>query len=346
MTISYKIERKAPPLMSHVSRRRLLTVAPVVTLASAIPLSVTTAAHAAPRQGGSKTSARPLQEITDAWGGWMARERFPASNGCRFTASTDYAKQSFLGDYHRHQVSAKYQDIIYDANAPSPVPGQVSSVATNYRNGTAVEQTVTYKQSKTTEQDLRISVTESLKIGVTVEVSAEIPAVAKVSETTSIEASLSSTQEFTHKETQNWSVDLPLRIPPKSVVEATLVVGTQKYDIDWTATVTLRGNVAIWFNEKVDLNQDGDRHWLWFVPIEQVLRDCRDHRIIDTPGYEVIADGVHAFASGTFSGGQGVSLNVNADQKPLDGSRSRALGSRTIPIPLAPNGKRAAVPGH
>ncbi|MFJ8314069.1 ETX/MTX2 family pore-forming toxin [Streptomyces sp. NPDC094147] len=291
-------------------------------------------------------SARPLQEITDAWGRWMARERFPASNGCRFTASTDYGKQSFLNDYHRYQVAAKYRDIVYDASAPSPVPGQVSSVATNYRNGTEVEQTVTYKQSKTTEQDLRISVTESLKIGVTVEVSAEIPAVAKVSETTSIEASLSSTQEFTHKETQTWSVDLPLRIPPKSTVEATLVVGTQKYDIDWTATVVLRGSVAVWFNEKVDLNQDGDRHWLWFVPLDEVFRDCQRHQIIDTSGYEVIADGVNAFASGTFSGGQGVSLNVNALQKPLDSRQKRSAESRTIPIPLAPNGRRAAVPGH
>ncbi|RCH70045.1 cytotoxin leucocidin [Streptomyces sp. SDr-06] len=331
--------------MSHVSRRRLLTLAPAVGVVSAIPLSLTTAQAAAPRRAGTKTTARPLQEITDAWGQWMARERFPASNGCRFTASTDYGKQNFLADYHRHQVGAKYQDIIYDANAPSPVPGQVSSVATNYRNGTEVEQTVTYKQSKTTEQDLRISVTQSLKIGVTVEVSAEIPAVAKVSETTSIEASLSSTQEFTHKETQTWSVDLPLRIPPKSQVEATLVVGTQKYDIDWTATVTLRGNVAIWFNEKVDLNQDGNRHWLWFVPVEQVFRDCRQHQIIDTPGYEIVADGVNAFASGTFSGGQGVSLNVNADQKPLGGGRG-AVESRTIPIPLAANGNRVAVPGR
>ncbi|MEU5048964.1 ETX/MTX2 family pore-forming toxin [Streptomyces sp. NPDC021096] len=337
--------------MSYVSRRRILTLAPAVGVAAAVPLSVVTAsaATAAPRarsQEKSRAAARSLQEITDAWGQWMARERFPQSNGCRFTASTDYGKQSALGDYHRHQVRTKYSGIVYDPNAPSPVPGQVSSVATNYRNGTDVEQIVTYKQSRTTEQDLRISVTESLKVGVTVEVSAEIPAVAKVSETTSIEASLSSTQEFSHKETQNWSVDLPLKIPPKSVVEATLVVGTQKYDIDWTATVGLSGSVAIWFNEKVDLNHDGDNHWLWFVPVEEVFRDCRSHGIVDVSGYEVTSEGVNAFASGTFSGGQGVSLNINAVQKPLDGRQKRSTATRTIPIPLDQNGKKTAVPGR
>ncbi|MEU1377814.1 ETX/MTX2 family pore-forming toxin [Streptomyces triculaminicus] len=338
--------------MSHVSRRRLLTFAPAVGVAAALPVAVATAgsAAAAPRPqstGKGKGAARSLQEITDEWGRWMARERFPQSNGCRYTASTEYGKQSSLGDYHQHQVRTKYTGIVYDPSAPSPVPGQVTSVVTNYRNGTDVEQQVTYKQSKTTEQDLRISVTESLKIGVTMEVSAEIPAVAKVSETTSIEASLSSTQEFAHRETQNWSVDLPLRIPAKSLVEASLVVGTQKYDIDWTATVTMSGNVAIWFNEKVDLNHDGDKHWLWFVPIEEVFRDCRANGIIDTTGYEVTADGVNAFASGTFTGGQGVSLNINAVQKTLDGKPKRGVAAvRTVPVPLSQSGKRVIASGR
>ncbi|MEV4441189.1 cytotoxin leucocidin [Streptomyces sp. NPDC049577] len=337
--------------MSQLSRRRLLTLAPAVGAAAAVPVSLATAtsanaAPAAPSSRQNKAAARTLQEITDEWGKWLARERFPQSNGCRFTASTDYGKQGALGDYHKYQVAAAYHGITYDPSAPSPVPGQVSSVSTNYRNGTDVEQQVTYKQSRTTEQDLRISVTESLKIGVTMEVSAEIPAVAKVSETTSIEASLSSTQEFSHKETQNWSVDLPLKIPAKSVVEASLVVGTQTYDIDWTATVALTGSVAIWFNEKVDLNHDGDRHWLWFVPIEEVFRDCQSHGITDTTGYEITSNGVNAFAAGRFSGGQGVSLSINAVQKPLDGRQKRAVGQQTIPVPLNQNGKKVLVPGR
>ncbi|MGW5821791.1 cytotoxin leucocidin [Streptomyces noursei] len=344
--------------MSHVSRRRLLAVAPVAGLAAAVPAALATAGTAAaaparpaaaPRAAAGTAqrtaAARPLQEVTDVWGKWMAEERFPASRGCRFTASTDYGRRSELGAYHQYQVGAEYRGITYDPKAPSPVPGQVNSVTTNYRNGSAVEQVVTYKQSKTTEQDLRISVTESLKIGVTVEVSAEIPAVAKVSETTSIETNLSSTQEFTHKETQNWSVDLPLRIPPKSLIEASLVVGTQQYDIDWTATVDLVGSVAIWFEEKVDLNHDGDYHWLWFVPVEEVFRDCRAHGIVDTGGYEITANGVQGFARGKFGGGQGTSLNVNVVQQDLAG-RTRRSAPRTVPVPLGQDGAKVIRAGR
>ncbi|SHM32071.1 ETX/MTX2 family pore-forming toxin [Streptomyces yunnanensis] len=340
--------------MSHVSRRRILAAVPVAGLAAAVPVSLTTAgaAVAAPGRPNApqaapprKAAARSLQEITDEWGKWVARERFPGSNGCRFTASTDYGKRGELGDYHKYQVSTKYTGITYDPNAPSPIPGQVSSVTTNYRNGSSVEQTVTYKQSKTTEQDLRISVTESLKIGVSMEVSAEIPAVAKVSETTSIETNLSSTQEYTHKETQNWSVDLPLKIPAKSAIEASLVIGTQKYDIDWTATVSMAGAVAIWFNDKVDLNHDGDYHWLWFVPIEEVFRDCRTHSITDTTGYEITGDGVHAFASGKFGGGQGVAVNVNVVQKDLDG-RTKRNAPQSLLVPLDQDGKKVIRSGR
>ncbi|MGH4034042.1 cytotoxin leucocidin [Actinomycetota bacterium Odt1-20B] len=339
--------------MSQVSRRRVLTLAPAAGLGAAVPVSLVTASAAgaasrrpnSPRQAAKKGATRSLQEITDEWGKWMARERFPGSNGCRFTASTDYGRQSFLSDYHQYQVSTKYSGITYDPNAPSPVPGQVSSVTTNYRNGSTVEQLVTYKQSKTTEQDLRISVTESLKIGVSVEVSAEIPAVAKVSETTSIETNLSSTQEFTHKETQTWGVDLPLKIPAKSLIEASLVIGTQKYDIDWTATASLKGAVAVWFNDKVDLNHDGDYHWLWFVPIEEVFRDCRTNGIVDTTGYEITGDGVDAFASGTFSGGQGTSVNVNVVQKDLNG-RQRSSAPQSFAVPLNQDGRKVVRSGR
>ncbi|MYT29348.1 MULTISPECIES: ETX/MTX2 family pore-forming toxin [unclassified Streptomyces] len=340
--------------MTHVSRRRLLAAVPAAGLAAAVPVSLATAGtaaaasgrpNAAPATPPRKAAALSLQEITDKWGTWMARERFPGSHGCRFTASTDYGQRGELGAYHKYQVSTEYRGITYDPKAPSPIPGQVSSVTTNYRNGSAVEQQVIYKQSKTTEQDLRISVTESLKIGVSMEVSAEIPAVAKVSETTSIETNLSSTQEYTHKETQNWGVDLPLKIPAKSAIEASLVIGTQKYDIDWTATVGMSGAVAIWFNDKVDLNHDGDYHWLWFVPIEEVFRDCRAHGIADTTGYEITAGGVDAFAGGKFAGGQGVAVNVNVVQKDLDG-RTKRSAPRSLPVPLTQNGKRAVHAGR
>lgn len=334
--------------ISRMSRREALafTAAAGVAAVSTTALGATaaqaatapaTAPGTAPKAG---PAPRSLQEITDAWGKWMAGTQFPGSGGYRFTESTDYGRRGELGDYHRHQVASKYSGIVYDASAPSPVPGEVTSVVTNYRNGTELEQSVSYRQSLTTERNLRISVTESLQIGLSMTVEATIPAVATIGETTTITTTLSSTQEFALNKTQNWSVDVPLRIPAKSHVEATLVVGTQEYNIDWTATVGLEGRVAIWFNNKVDLNHDGDMHWLWFVPIQWVLDDARSHNLIDTTGYQVVDSGVTARARGTFAGGQGISVNVNAKQLPLDGKKGATVERR---IPLQLDGKKASL---
>ncbi|MEU2432852.1 ETX/MTX2 family pore-forming toxin [Streptomyces sp. NPDC007861] len=338
--------------ISRISRRKALALSATAGAAALSATALRAAAPASAATGRPAASAsratagqapRSLQQITDAWGDWMARSRFPGSGGYRFTESTDYGRRGELNAYHQHQVAAKYTGIVYDASAPSPVPGEVTSVVTNYRNDTELEQNVSYRQSLTTERNLRISVTESLQIGVSMTVEATIPAVASIGETTTITTSLSSTQEFALNKSQSWSVDLPLRIPARSRVEATLVVGTQEYDIDWTATAALNGDVAIWFNNKVDLNHDGDMHWLWFVPIEWVLSDAHTQGLIDTTGYDIVGDGVNARARGTFSGGQGISVNVNTRQYPVSGQRGADSVSEQR-IPLHPDGKQASRP--
>ncbi|MFF4409546.1 ETX/MTX2 family pore-forming toxin [Streptomyces sp. NPDC001404] len=333
--------------MSQISRRKALGLAaaagaaasatalgatPVSAAPRKSPDSAPTPKSAAPKAG---STPRSLQEITDAWGNWVARTQFPHSGGYWFTESTAYGRQGALDPYHQYQVNQKYSGIVYDASAPSPEPGEVTSVVTNYRNGTELEQTVEYRQAMLTRRNLKLSVTESLQIGVTSSASVTIPGVADIGQTTTIQTDLSSTKEFGMDKEQEWSVTLPLRIPPKSHVEATLVVGTQEYDIDWTAMVTLTGRAAIWFNNKVDFNHNGDLHYLWFPSIERVLSDTRKNNLIDTTGYEVVGSSVQARARGVFYGGQGVAVSVNTKQYPLDG-RGAVLERR---IPLGPDGK-------
>ncbi|MFK0203849.1 ETX/MTX2 family pore-forming toxin [Streptomyces lavendulae] len=267
----------------------------------------------------------------------MAGERYPRSRGCRFTASTDYNRHSMLNGYHQHQVLAKYKSTLYDPSAPSPEPGSVTSIVSSYENGSSLEQSDKFTQTITTKRSLKLSVTQALKIGVALQVSAEIPAVAKVNETTTIETNLAATQEFITEETQTWTVERVVRVPARSVIDASLVIGTQKYDIDWTATVELTGRVAIWFNEKVDLDDGGVGHWLWFVPIETVFRDCREHGLIGLDGYEADPRGVRAFAGGTFSGGQGVKWSIKLVQRNLDGTPRREPEAVRV-IPLAADG--------
>lgn len=280
--------------------------------------------------------AQTLQQITDAWGNWM-NGQYPGG-GIRFTESTNYGNQSYLDQYHQYQTSATYQSMTYDPHAPAPIPGTASSVVTSYNNGSSVSQSYTYQQTLTTEQSFTWSITESLSVGIEISATEGVPEVAQVGEKVTTTLSFSSTQGATSTTTQSWSVSQPIIAPPNSHVDATMVVTTQQYNINWTATCKLAGSVAIWFNNKVALNP-GDYHWLWFIPIEQVFTQCQQNNIIDTTGYQVVAGGVLAYSSGTFAGGQGVGVSINVTESPLHAASAKdstaRLGAYTIPITTA-----------
>ncbi|MDB5904195.1 MAG: hypothetical protein JWM26_3073 [Betaproteobacteria bacterium] len=287
-----------------------------------------------------------LQQITDAWGNWVAGQ-YPGSGGILFTASTNYGAQSFLDGGHQYQVSATVNDVVYDPYAPSPIPGSASSVVTTYQNGTTLQQSITYSQSVTTNQAFNWSITESLSIGETVSVKAGLPAVAEVTESTTVTLTLSSTQGETSSTQHQWSVNYPLQVPPQSEIDASLVVTTQQYNINWTATVQLVGWVAIWFNNKIAWNHDNDNHWCWYIPIDFVFSQCQANNIIDTTGYQIGGGGVIAMSQGTFSGGQGVAQAVKVNQKPYSGSQGAHAEASAAPttyvVPVAGN-KSLVVP--
>jgi hypothetical protein len=260
--------------------------------------------------------ARTLQDVTDAWGNWMNSKY--SGGGIRFTESTKYSNRSELNQYHRYETMATYQSIVYD-NGPEPINGSARSIKTDYRNNTSLEQSVVYKESMTMEQSFTWSMTESLSIGIEMSATVGVPKVAESSMKVTTTLSLSSTQGSTSKKTQTWAIEQPLRIPPRTHVNAQLVVGTQDYDINWTATCKLEGYVAIWFNNKVALNPDpDDKHWLWFYPIEAVIDECRRYGIIDTAGYQVCYGSVLAQSRGKFSGGQGINMKIDVNEEPLE----------------------------
>ncbi|CAN5279440.1 hypothetical protein BH09BAC4_BH09BAC4_33720 [soil metagenome] len=277
--------------------------------------------------------ANSLQNITDAWGNWMNAQL--NGGGVKFTESTNYGAQSSLANYHQYQTSATYQSLNYDTSNYNPVSGSISSTVSSFNNNSSVQDSQAYAQSVTTTQQFAWSITESLQVGVQVSATEGVPSVASATEQVSVNLTLSSTQSETTTNSQSWSINTTINVPAESVVDATLVVTTNQYDIPWTATCLLSGSVAIWFNNKVDLNHNNDYHWLWFVDIGSVFADCINNNIIDTTGYQLVNGGVQAMASGTFSGSQGTSSNVNVVQKPLPPSNATTT---TYSIPVSNNG--------
>ncbi|MGE8553422.1 MAG: ETX/MTX2 family pore-forming toxin [Chryseobacterium jejuense] len=264
-----------------------------------------------------------LQQITDAWGKWYSQQH---GTTCRFTASTDYSSQSFLDDYHQYQVSTTTQSIVYDGDS---IPTNGSNVAfeTIYNNNTQVSNQQSLIETETSTQSFEWSITEALAIGVEISATEGVPAVASSTQKVTVNLSLSSTQKSTVTNTQSWSVNTMLTIPPQSSIKADIVIGTQSYNINFTVSVMLNGYVAIWNNDKVN------GHWLWFIPITQVFSDCIANNIIDTSGYDIVGGGVSTTASGVFTGSQGVNVVVNTIQYPLHSNDTSAKNSGLIDNP-------------
>lgn len=283
--------------------------------------------------------ANSLHDITNAWGKWMDKQY--DGGGVKFTASTNYSAHDELDDYHDKQVVTDQQPIVYDPNAPAPTPGSMNLVTSDYVNNTSVQQSHTFTQSETTEQSFTWSITEDLSVGVEVSISAEVPLVAEVGTKVTTNLSVSSSQGQTVSNTQTWEVSEPIICPPYKTVHASMVVATQAYDINWSGTCILTGSVAIWFNDKTKLPSSNDSHHLFFVKIQQVFDDCRDHNLISLSGYTIGSSSVSAMSSGVFRGGQGVSVSIRVDESSINGSSAAqaksADNSYEIPLDVVPS---------
>ncbi|MEZ0609291.1 ETX/MTX2 family pore-forming toxin [Fibrella sp. WM1] len=279
--------------------------------------------------------ATSLQDITNAWGNWMNKQY--NGGGVKFTASTNYSQHSELDDYRQYEVQANQQPIVYDPNAPAPQPGTVSSVHSQFRNSSSIPQTYTYKQEETTEQSFTWSVTEDLSIGIEVSASVEVPTVAELGTKVTTTVSFSASQQFSTNHSQTWSVEQPVTAPPMTILDTTMVIGTQSYNINWSANCLLTGYVAIWFNDKIKLSGSNDTHHLYFVKIEKVFNDCKQNNLISIKSseYAINNSSVSAFSSGTFYGGQGVGVQIQVDEQSIGGpSASLAATSNTYMIPV------------
>lgn len=258
---------------------------------------------------------KSLQEVTDAWGAWYSKKN---GTTCRFTASTNYGSQSDLSAYKQYQVSAVCQAISYDGNSP-PTGSSVSTYELWYDNGSSVQNQQTFTKTATSTQTFTWSITEALSIGVTISATEGVPSVASSTQSITATLSLSSTQGQTVTNTQTWSVNSIVNVPPNSSIKADMIISQENYDINFTQDVKMSGYVAIWNNDKVN------GHWLWFIPISSVFQDCVDNNIIDTTGYTNLGNAVSVQASGVFTGSQGVSVGVSVNEYPLRTSSETPL---------------------
>ena len=290
--------------------------------------------------------AKSLQDITNAWGNWMNKKH--NGGGIKFTASTKYSDQEFfLKNYYERQVHSQMLDIQYALDDTPQAEDNLNAYKAELRNDSSVTQTPRFAKSYSTTQSFAWSVTEQLSIGTEVSTTVGVPDVASVGGKVTTDLTLSSTQGAEQSETQEWEVDMPVLVPPRTIVTATLVIKMKKYDVRWVGKCKLTGYVAIWFNNKVKLPGSAKEHWLYFVPIQRVFNDCVSHNIIDTTGYETSGRAVLARSAGVVRGSQGVDYSVDIKEVPMAPKSDllAAAGQAATASLLAPQlGQRVAAP--
>lgn len=256
-----------------------------------------------------------LQYITNAWGDWKTRKYGTTK---WFVESTNYSNQDALSDYHKYETAVKPLSTTYNNNT-----GKLKDVSGEnlwYDNKTSSTQTNTFHLEKSHASTFTWGLSEALKIGSEVKVSAGVPDVASASASVNMEIDLSSHQEWTSTSTKTWSNDNAVTVPVKKSVNCHLIIKVQTYHVPFTSSVALTGSVALWFNDKVALGSDpNDKHWLWFLNIDSVFREIIANNVVSTEGYHLEGNSVVATANGVLTGELGISVEVITEEFSLRG---------------------------
>ncbi|MBC3615925.1 hypothetical protein H8R01_00785 [Vibrio metschnikovii] len=264
-----------------------------------------------------------IDTITNAWGKWKSAQY---GTTCWFTESTQYDRNKDTRDYKQYQTNVTPpQDLDY-SSAVQKDGGAALLGQYDVENGTSqvIEHVVNLQQGL--EDTFTWNITESLKVGVSVKVKAGIPFIGGASSSYSTEVSLSSMQGKTTTKSSNYGASTKVPISPHTHGWGQIDLAFTDLVSSWVGNVKLEGCVAIWFNDKVALSNNGDYHWLWFIPIQSVFNDCIRNNIIDTRGYIVQGNGVIAQASGSFHSSMGLNMRTIAHEEPLN---SRQQGNVT-----------------
>lgn len=261
-----------------------------------------------------------IDSITNAWARWKAAQ-FGTSYW--FTESTQYDRNKDTRDYKQYEtrVSAP-RDLSYsstiETNGGTALLGRYDSINDGAQ---VIQHTVSLQQGFT--DTFTWSVTEQVKVGVSVTVKAGIPEVGGAEQSSNIEVSLSSTQGASTTRSSNYGSSTTVPISPHTHGWGEVDLAFTNLDTKWVGNVELRGDVAVWFNNKVAYNNNGDYHYLWFIPIETVISECVGNGIIDTRGYALNGGGgVFAQASGTFHSSAGLNIKTISHEEAYPKSRS------------------------
>jgi len=233
--------------------------------------------------------------------------KFARDCGCDLRWYDLHAKQPHLREqYPDMKIDVRAENIRYGTTTRKiDRPGYVYSQW--FHNGGSLPITGLVHKEKSVTSTFTWSVSESLTVGVEVEISAGVPEVINGNIKIETSLNLASTQEKTTTTVDTFRVSHEIVVPPKSKVKAEITITETEVEVPWTATMYVTGHEAIW------LEQQCKNHWLWFVGIDQLAP--YDQRLI--AGKTPFGQGLSFQAKGVFKAVRAMRATVHTKQYPL-----------------------------
>jgi Clostridium epsilon toxin ETX/Bacillus mosquitocidal toxin MTX2 len=146
---------------------------------------------------------------------------------------------------------------------------------------------------------------EGIKLGSKVTIESGIKGIAKGEIEVNGAINFGSTQGKTFTSTNEHEISRTFNIPARSHVEIEAIIRKANYKVDFTSLIEIKGQAAVWFEKKIDIDNGNDRHWLWFPTPERIL--------IDHPSrnYQIDGNGKVVYkAKGVLRGKSGFDISV------------------------------------
>lgn len=192
-----------------------------------------------------------LEPLVEKWAKAVLSKHRQSPGGREYPNSTYNVcgRRDASTNYDCKKPNVVVSDVVYKPHRPIALPGLTFTDWSD--NETSETLTTNFNKSEKMTNTRTTTVTVGIEVGFSIESSVDIEVASyKMSFNTKI--STSSTESQTTTKEDSWSVDKTVLVPAMKSVEMIWSIGEQKLDIDFTADVTLSGEVYV--------NAWGDNH--------------------------------------------------------------------------------------
>ncbi len=254
-----------------------------------------------------------LQLLAQKWG-----DKFSQHYGTTCKWIDLHATNRDMAQYQTYKIAAKVTNVRYNGNGTTAdMPGLVVTDTTT--NDTSLEQESQFKQTKSTTSSFTWTTMVGISVGISLSATVGVPEVASATTSLTTTISLESTASNTESETISWEIERSVKVPAHTKMDMVWTINQKRSNATFVADVILTGYIAIWNNDKIDVNNPGgsNKHWLWFFPINQVFNQTREWGGSVPSEYSIGSSSVTYKASGLYNGESGYDTTFTLKETPL-----------------------------